>query len=290
MKNFVKNIVKSPVKTLSVISVVLIVSIFMITAFWNKVSEFVLPNTRLGLYGKEFWENFLIGMHGIIFELSIIAVLIIWLDLKRSRNNDIDRLEEDLEDYSSLDFPEINVKKLGHMKRLNELGVKNIDVQNLVLNGMKIKGVNVEGARLVGLKVMKGSVIDSSFKDMKMRSSNFQESVLKSTKFEACDLTKSKYIRAKCKGVDFTGSCLERADFTNADLQSSIFNLCNVREAIFEGANLKHVTFKESAYLTAEVLAKAENLDYIKISEEIRSELIKIRPDMKYQGNERGRP
>lgn len=284
-----KVIIKSPVATLATIAVILVLTIFSITAFWDSISNTVLPNTMLGLYNKDFWENFLVEMHGIVFELSIIGVLILWLDSKRSKSGEITRLREDLEDYSSLDFPEINVKKLGHIKRLNQHNIKNIDVQNLVLNGLKVKGIIVEGTRLIGLKIIAGSIVGSKFKSMKMRSSNFQRSTIKSTSFESCDLLKSKFDETICKGVDFSNSSLERADFTNSDLQSSIFNGCDVREAKFSGANLKHVSFHNSKYLTSEILVEAKNLDYMKVSDEILTELIALRPDMKYQKNN-GRP
>lgn len=259
--------------------------VFLITALWGTVSESVFPNTRLGLYDRSFWENFLVEMHGIVFELSIVGVLIIWLDTKRNRNNDIERLKEDLEDYSNLDFPEINVKKLGHIKRLNQYGIKDLDVQNLVLNDLNVKGVRAEGASLIALEVKGGFITNSIFKLMKMRSSDFQRSRIKNTKFEGCDLLKSKFVRSKCKGIDFSGSCLERADFTDADLLSATFKGCNVREVIFEGANLKHATFQESIHLTAEILVKAKNLDYVKVPDTIRDDLINLRPDMKYQGS-----
>lgn len=260
-----------------------------ITAFWELISESVFPNTTLGLYNRDFWENFLVEMHGIVFELSIIGILIVWLDSKRSRNSDIGRLKEDLEDYAALDFPEINVKKLGHFKRLNQYGIKNVDVQNLVLNGLKVKGVSAEGARLIGLKVADGSIVNSDFKSMKMRSSNFERSVIRNTKFESCDLLKSKFSDTICKGVDFSGSSVERVDFTNADLQSSIFNGCDVREVKFDGANLMHAVFHEAKHLTAENLAKAKNIDYVKVPDAAMDELIRLRPDMKYQKH-KGRP
>jgi uncharacterized protein YjbI with pentapeptide repeats len=285
----VKAIIKSPVETLATIAAVLVLIVFLITAFWDSVSASVLPNTMLGLYNKDFWENFLVEMHGIVFELSIIGVLILWIDSKRSKSGDITRLREDLDDYSTLDFPEINVKKLGHIKRLNEHGVKDIDVQNLVLNGLKVKGINVEGTRLIGLKIVAGSIVGSTFKSMKMRSSDFQESTIKSTTFESCELLKSKFIKSSCKGVDFSNSSLERADFTNANLQSSVFNGSDVRETKFEGANLKHASFHNSKHLTSEILIKAKNLDYVKVSDKIMSELIAMRPDIKYQRNN-GRP
>jgi uncharacterized protein YjbI with pentapeptide repeats len=283
-KNLMKSIIRSPVKTLVMIAIVLALIVFFITAFWGSISELVLPKTTLGLYSRDFWENFLVEIHGVVFELSIIGILILWLDSKRNRNSDIRRLKEDLDDYSTLDFPEINVKKLGHFKRLNQYGIKNIDVQNLVLNGLKVNGVIAEGTRLIGLKVIDGSIVDSVFKSMKMRSSNFQKSTIRNTKFESCNLLKSKFTDAKCKGVDFSSSSVESADFTNADLQSSIFIDCDVRDAKFDGANLKHAVFHESKNLTAENLAKAKNLDYVKVPKKIMDELIRLRPDMKYQG------
>jgi len=285
----VKIIVKSPVATLAAIAAVLVLTVFLITAFWDGVSNTVLPNTMLGLYNRDFWENFLVEMHGIVFELSIIGVLILWLDSKRSKLGEITRLREDLNDYSTLDFPEINVKKLGHIKRLNEHNIKNIDVQNLILNKLKVKGIIAEGAKLIGLKIVAGSIVSSNFKSMKMRSSNFQESTIKNTTFESCDLLKSKFNESICKGVDFSNSSLERADFTASDLQSSIFNGCDVREAKFDGANLKHVSFHNAKHLTSELLLKAKNLDYVKVSDEIMAKLIVQRPDMKYQKN-KGRP
>ncbi|BFM19028.1 pentapeptide repeat-containing protein [Gilvimarinus japonicus] len=284
-----KIIIKSPVATLATIAAVLVLAVFLITAFWSDVSSTVLPNTKLGLYNKDFWENFLVELHGIVFELSIIGVLLLWLDSKRTKSGEIKRLREDLEDYSTLDYPEINVKKLGHMKRLNEHKIKNIDVQNLVLNELKVKGIIAEDSRLIGLKIVAGSVVSSNFKSMRMRSSNFHESTIKSTIFESCDLLKSKFNESICKGVDFTNSSLERADFTNSDLQSSIFNGCDVRGAKFDGANLKHVSFHNSKHLTSELLLRAKNLDYVKVSDEIMAELIAQRPDMKYQKN-KGRP
>lgn len=271
----------SPVKTLITLSAILVVIIFFITACWGWVSDTVFPNTKLGLYDKSFWENFLVEMHGIVFELSIVGVLIIWLDSKRSKSNDIARLREDLDDFSTLDFPEINVKKLGHIKRLNAHKIKDIDVQNLILNHLKVKGVSIEGTRLIGLKIIEGSVINCLFNSVKMRSSNFQGSTLKGTSFIKCDLLKNDFTNTICKGVNFSGSCLERANFTNSNLQSATFRGCDVRFINFEGANLKQSSFKDAVNLTAEILVKAENIDHIKVPIEIMNELIKLRPDMK---------
>lgn len=284
-----KRIFSSPVKTLAVLSLLLTSLVFLVTSFWQRVSSFVLPNTTLGLYNRESWESVLVELHGIAFELSVIGVLLIWLDSRRYKNGEISRLKEDLDDYATLDFPEINVKKLGHLKRLNEHGIKNIDVQNLVLNGLSLKGIEVESCKLISLKVTSGSITSSLFRDVKMRSSNFEGSTIKNTSFEKCDLLKSEFCSATCKGVSFSRSCLERADFTNADLQNGLFIQCNIREAKFEGANLKHANFNNAMFVDITELAKASNLDYVKISTDLLDELVQLRPDMKYK-KIKGRP
>lgn len=182
-----------------------------------------------------------------------------------------------------MDSPETNVKKLGHIKRLNEHDIKEIDVLNLILNKMRISRINVENARLIGLEAIESTIVDSEFKSMRMRSSNFQVSTIKSTRFDNCHLLKSKFIGSICRGVDFSNSSLERADFTNADLQSSNFSGCDVRETVFNGANLKHASFRNAKHLTPEILSKAKNLDYVKVDDATLDELKTLRPDMNYQ-------
>ncbi|MFL1802813.1 pentapeptide repeat-containing protein [Plesiomonas shigelloides] len=284
----VRNIIKSPVATLLTVAAILILIVFLITAFWNGISKFILPNTQIGLYNKGFWENFLVEVHGIVFELSIVGVLILWLDSKRNKSNDIQRLKEDLDDYATLDFPEINVKKLGHIKRLNQYNIYNINVQNLILNGLRVKNITTENSRLIGLKVVKGTIVDCQFKSMQMRSSDFQESTIKCSSFENCNLLRSKFNGAACKGIKFSKSTLERADFTNANLQSSIFKDCDLRGIKLQGANLKHASFQNSVHLTAEALSQAKDLDYIKVPEELMNELISLRSGIKYQKNKAG--
>lgn len=278
-----RGIFKSPAATLAVIAVLLMTIVLLITIFWDSIAASVFPNTTLGLYNRTFWEGFLVELHGIVFELTIIGVLIVWLDSRRNKSGHISRLKEDLQDYSTLDSPETNVKKLGHIKRLNEHNVKEIDVLNLVLNDMIINRVSIERSRLIGLEAVNSSIVNSEFKSMRMRSSNFTGGTIKSTRFDNCDLLKSKFVKATCRGVDFTNSSLERAEFTNADLQSSNFSGCDVRETLFDGANLKHASFRNAKHLTPEILSKAKNLDYVKVDDATLDKLKILRPDMNYQ-------
>jgi uncharacterized protein YjbI with pentapeptide repeats len=237
------------------------------------------------LYEKDFWENILVEAHGMVIELVIVGVLVIWLDSRRSANSEILRLNEDLVDYAQLDFPEINVKKLGHIKRLNAAGVMQINVQNLSLNSLNVRGVNICDSKIIGLKISNGMVSNSSFINVQMRSSNFESTTIKSSKFENCNLLKSKFSNAICKGINFSNSVVERVDFNNCNLQSSNFSNCDMRGVKLVGANLKHCSFQGATNLDAIEIAKSSSIDYIAISDELLIELKALRPDMKYQSS-----
>jgi len=278
----------SPVKTAIVIAILTIIPIVLITVFWDFVSSTIFPNTRIGLYEKGFWENILVEAHGMAIELVIVGILVIWLDSRRSTNGEIVRLNEDLVDYAQLDFPEINVKKLGHIKRLNAAGVMQINVQNLALNSLNVRGVCIRDSKTIGLRISNGTVSNSSFINVQMRSSNFENTTIKSSKFEYCNLLKSNFGNSTCKGVNFSNSVIERADFINCNLQSSNFSNCDMRGVKLVGANLKQCSFLGATNLDAKEMAKASSIDYIAISDELLEELKVLRPDMKYQSR-RGR-
>lgn len=279
----VSKVFDSPVKTAMLIAFIAFVFIVLITGFWDFVSATVFPNTRIGLYEKGFWENILVEAHGIVIELVFVGILVIWLDSRRSKNSEILRLNEDLVDYAQLDFPEINVKKLGHIKRLNAAGVMQINVQNLALNRLDVRDVFMRDSKTIGLKVSNGTISNSTFVNVKMRSSNFEKTTIKGSKFENCSLLKSKFSNAICKGVSFSNSILERADFINANLQSSNFSNCDMGGVKLAGANLNHCSFQGATNLDAIEIAKASSIDYIAISNELLEELKVLRPDMKYQ-------
>lgn len=283
-----RRVFDSPVKTAIMIAMLTVIPIVLITGFWDFVSSTILPNTRIGLYQKGFWENILVEAHGMVIELVIVGVLVIWLDSRRSKNSEINKLNEDLVDYAQLDFPEINVKKLGHIKRLNAAGIMQINVQNLALNSLNIREVCIRDSKTIGLKVSNGTISNSSFINVQMRSSNFEHTTIKNSKFKNCILLKSKFGNAICKGINFSNSVVERADFTNCNLQSSNFSNCDMRGVRLAGANLKRCSFLGATNLDAAEIAKASAIDYIAISDELLGELIALRPDMKYQSR-RGR-
>jgi DNA-binding protein len=284
-----RRILDNPVYTAIAVAVLIFIPIFLVTFFWDFVSSNIFPNTKIGLYDRAFWENILVELHGMMIELVVVGVLVVWLDSRRKKNVEVTRLTEDLEDFAMLDSPEINIKKMGHLKRLNDIGVQELKVRNLVLNKIKIKDITLLKSNIIGLKVNEGTIYNTTFKEVSMRSSSFIKTIIKNTTFENCTLLNSKFTEGTCKGVSFKGSSVEYADFSDCNLQSAIFINSDVRGVKLQGANLKQCTFIGAKNIDINEIAKARCIDHISISDVFLDELKLLRPDMKYQRRNEGR-
>lgn len=283
-----KKLIDDPIKTAMLVVGLFGVILISVGLFWESLSKNILPNTIVGIYKQSFWENLIISLHGVLVDLILVAILILWLDYRRSQRAQYQQSKEDLEDYALLDFDEINLKKLGHLKRLNFNKVYNVSVQNLVLNRMHAKNLKFKKSKIVGLKLTDGKIESCEFSFVYMRSCNFENTEIKATNFKNCFLLRSKFISSMLKGVSFEYSNLERCDFSNANLQSAILKSSNLRGAKFAHANLKQANLKQAENLDVNELARAKNIDYIQVDCDVLEYLKKLRPDMNFQG--KGRP
>jgi uncharacterized protein YjbI with pentapeptide repeats len=280
----IPRILASPIKTALSIIMMTAIIIILITANWEWISSVVAPNIKIGLYSKNFWENFLVEMHGMLVELALVGGLLLWLDNRRRNNNVIKEHQQLLIDYAELDFPEANLKKLTSLKGLNSSKIFIFKVHNMAMRGMPLHKIEFHsGSKLIGLKVTNGAIKSCVFNDVSMRSCNFAKSEIISTQFTRCNLYKSNFVETICKGVSFERAKVDRVDFTGANLKSAIFKNADIREAKFHNATLDGCSFSGAENIDVAELAKAKSLDYIALDRVLLLELIKIRPDMKYQ-------
>jgi uncharacterized protein YjbI with pentapeptide repeats len=278
----------TPIRTLTSILLITLIFLVAISLNWNWISSHIFPNTSIGLYNRDFWVNTIVSLHGVVIELGVFGVLVLWLDTKREHKQAINRQLEDLVDFATLDIPEINMKKVGHIKRLNSSNFKTISVSNLTIPKMIISDIELHKSKLIGFKIPHGQIKETKFVESKMRSSNFENATLKNTIFENCNLYKTNFNSILARGINFTGSCLERSSFISSDLKNSNFKNCDLREVIFDDSILDNCNFMQCTNLDTDAIAKAKSLNYIKIDPTKLDELKKLRTDMRYQGS--GRP
>ncbi|MEZ8314262.1 pentapeptide repeat-containing protein [Vibrio splendidus] len=272
---------KTPFRAVTFLFILTLLIVFFITSCWEMVSSYIFPNTTLGLYNKDFWENVLVEAHGMVFDILIIGVAVVWMDTRRAIYNEKKLMLNELSDLSYLDLPEVNHRKVGMLHRLNNLGVKSFHVEELIITNVRVKGLISEKSNFSHLKIIGSLISKAQFSETELFRADFSDTEVKSTKFLSCQMKKVIFIHAKVHGVDYSNSNLERARFMNADLQSAMFRGCNLREANFENANLRNANLRGAKHLKVEQLLKAKSLDYIVVDEGIKKQLKAMCIDIK---------
>ncbi|MBK5007370.1 pentapeptide repeat-containing protein [Pseudomonas sp. S32] len=277
------SVLDNPIKTALLILAFAIVVVVFITADWDWLSSHILPNTVIGLYKKDFWENVMVEMHGMVVELAVVGILLLWLDGRRDRKQQLSQCREDLKNYAKLDFPEAHLKKIGILKTLISANQIGLDARYLHLSGRSLSDVNIKNWNVIGLKLNDGKLENSTFEKVEARSSNFVKCTLRNVVFEEGSLYRCKFEGAKFRQVSFKNCRIEKAEFTHCDMPNTLFDQVSLSGVKFEGANLAHCSFKSAFDIDVGELSKAKNLDHIAIDDKLLIELLKLRPDIKYQ-------
>ncbi|MCR9654140.1 pentapeptide repeat-containing protein [Vibrio parahaemolyticus] len=285
-----------PVMTMVVIGAIAASVIVWITAYWEVVSTTVLAETTMGLYNRAFWENFLVEAHGFLLDFIVFGVLVFSLDrlrssrevtqkLARQKQEEKERMEEELSDYAALDMPELNLRKIGHIKRLQRSGVERFDITQLTINACNIKGLVFSAhSRLIGMQLQNGHMNTIKFEYVSMKSSFFNGTTIRSCVWNNCDLRKLVLKDCKAKGTTFVDCQMAGADLRNADLTGAVFTNSSMENVKFEGAILNRVDFRGVSGLDARSLSTASSVDYILVDLEILEQLKELKPDMNLSG------
>ncbi|MDD9197537.1 pentapeptide repeat-containing protein [Aliivibrio sp. S3MY1] len=307
LKRYFENtVLKHPICSMAVIFTILLLIIFTITACWEFFSEIPpFSEISLGLYNKSFWENFLVEAHGFLLDFIIFGILVFGLDqlrvtretklkkaqkiklanekIEKRNKEEIARMIEELSDYADLDMPEVNRKKLGHIKRLQRYNVKTLDITQLTLNNCNMKSLCfMPNSRLIGLQLQNGHMTEIKFNQVSMRSSFFNNTTLTSCEWYKCNLTNFVIKDSKkAKGTKFISCNLSRSDLRNANLTGSSFTGSNLNEVKFNDAILDRANFIGVENLDLKELSKAKTLNYILLEDDLLILLKEMRSDMK---------
>ena len=292
-KSIAQKIQEHPIIIMIAIGFFASVVVIGTTANWDFVSANVFPSTTLGLYNKSFWENILVEAHGFLLDFIMFGVLVFGLDSRRisreknqkaanRQQQEKDRMNEELSDFSALDMPEVNLKKIGNIKRLQRLGIEYFNVTQLTINGCNIKDLVFSSKScLIGLQLQDGHMNNIKFDDVAMRSSFFTKSTIRSCRWNKCDLRRISLKDSKAKGSKFIECNMANADLRNADLTGVQFKNSSMENIKFDGAILNRADFRGAKNLNVFDLASAKSIDYIVIDMELLEKLKELRPDMK---------
>lgn len=248
-------------------------------------------------YGpRSFTENLLAEAHGVLIDILMLGVIIVWFQQKGNNKLLARRYQDEIDDFRNWKAEEAARRIRGNIKRMNEIGISAIDLNNCYLRNMDMRRYNLDGANMWRsdmsfCDLRNASMANSYMEDTNLYSSvlsnaNFKNAVLWKADLKNADLRNTIFINAvmqesKLNESDLENSDLENANLTNVDLSGcNLFNVnlkgCDLEGAAFAGAYLKKANLRDSKGLTVNQLLKAQTLFETEMDEMLFIELINI--------------
>ncbi|MEM8901784.1 MAG: pentapeptide repeat-containing protein [Bacteroidota bacterium] len=253
-----------------------LISLFVITVLYDpRVS--LVGEERLGLYNKpDFWENVLVESHGMLLDLLIIGVFLFWLQkrtaARRDKKRDVQRYQEELNDYRGWADNEASFRVAGLIRRLGEesidfhqlhlgrcsreiirraidqgtriFSLEGADLKTFDFSGVNCWNVNMSQTDLAKANLSKANFSMADFSESRLKNTNLSESELRGAKFDGAFLSSTILTKASAEGTSFSKSVLFGSMFNHATLTYTRFEEAEFLQSVFENATLFAASLK----------------------------------------------
>jgi len=270
--HLIREIPQRPILTTSIV-------LFFVIAILVSIS-IPLHEGRL----SEYLLNVLMEAHGMIFDIAVIGILILWLNKSGEKQINIRNQHNEIDDFRDWKATEASYRILGAIKRLNREDVHKIDLhecylRNINLSYITLKGSNLNYADLAGVKLI-DAVLDST----RLNQVNLENATLNKASLRFALLSGANLSGASGIKTDFENAFLVKADLKNSHMISANFRGADLSGANLENAHLYMADFTGAKGLTIEQLAQAKNLNKAKFDEEIYNMIVINHPSLLENG------
>jgi hypothetical protein len=108
----------------------------------------VFVTFELGYYNAQFLPNVLAEAHGLLLELLVLGVLLLWLNKRGEDKFRVESYKQQIDDFRGWRSDEAAYRIVGNIKRLNELGISAIDLHDCYFGNISLANINLRGANL----------------------------------------------------------------------------------------------------------------------------------------------
>ncbi len=232
-----------------------------------------------------FYENLLVEAHGMIFDLLVIGILLVWLNKVGEKRLRIRRYQEEVDDFRHWINEEASFRIAGDIKRLNKDGVYSIDLYNCHLKNVNLNYVNLSGSNMNYINLEDSSLQNSNLSNVRLNQANLQNAKLQGAKMKNAQLSGANLQFTTPIKADLSGANLIKAKFKGAVMIDCILSDSMVAGADFTDANLFKTDFRGAKGLTAEQLSKARSIHMAMIDPGLEEQLKEIAPHLFTQTN-----
>ncbi len=124
----------------------------------------LLPSySGVGRYDPGFLKNILVEAHGMLFDILVIGIFILWLTKKGEKHLENTRYQDEIDDFRNWNTEEASHRLAGDIRRLDRNGVTNIQLYECFLSGADLPNANLTDAHLEGARPLIGSLVTLDF-------------------------------------------------------------------------------------------------------------------------------
>lgn len=188
------------------------------------ISLIFIPITYINhFYDNEFFKGLLENVHVLIFDLIVVGVIGLFFSNLGQRQNTIKRYREEIDDFLGWKANEAKFHIIGNIKRLNRLGVSDINLERAYLNNANLMDINLQGANL--------------------RYAHLQGAKMWNTHLEGANLNGAHMENAELFQANLGYANLIRTHLEKADLNGAILWYVKLDYSHLEGTKLWNTEF-----------------------------------------------
>jgi uncharacterized protein YjbI with pentapeptide repeats len=191
-------------------------------------------------YDGNFLENILVEAHGMLLDILVIGIFILWLNRLGDKRLEIRRYQEEIEDFRGWDSDEAGYRIAGNIKRLSRNGITDIRLERCHLVKVNLTGADLRAANL--------------------SRANLSSAYLRGTNLSGVNLRGANLSSAHLRRANLSSAHLRYADLRGADLRNARLEGANLHNANLSRANLYHAALSRTRQWTNGQLAQAESL------------------------------
>lgn len=264
----IDNVLEKPLLTNSL--VLLAMSLFVISlSFRFYLSE-----------SSEFLLNILSEMHGMIFDILVIGILIFWLNEKGRVRQQIRTYRDEIDDFRLWKSEEAAFRNVGNIKRLNRHKITEINLVETYLSRTNLTDVNLSSSNLNSADVSNSILRGANLSSTRLNQTRFENSDMNNTCFKDSFASGADFRDAYLIKSDFRNSFLIKANFENAYLMESDFKGAHLSGAEFANANLYKADFRGASGLTIEQFSVAKSLYLAQFDADFLDKVTNLYPEL----------
>lgn len=218
--------------------------LFLVIGILAAIALFFLDQ-EYPLTGKDI----VVEAHGMLFDILLFGIILAIYDRITRHKEDVQRYQEEIEDFRGWEGKEAMYRIVGNIRRLNRLGVTkvalvdanlaaanllDVDLSTSTLSRSNLQGARLTRANLDGIEAEKANMegiyaSSASFKGANMKEANLQGAELIQADFTGTDLRKANLLASRMMEADLRGALIEGVDFRGCDLKNALVNKDQVR-------------------------------------------------------------